>query len=184
MPSNNFYEKMYPTAQTIHMATGGRMFISVLLGQMALETREGTSRVFLEDNNGAGINFVPGVSIASGSDGRWAKYFAYSEFGQDYVRVITLPGHGYPEVLAATTIEEQVAALSRSGWDAGHYGGNGANILAIIKNNNLEQYDHGVVTTPTPSPGVNNASNFSKDTILQIGLAVIGIAELLQSGKK
>lgn len=117
---------------------------SAILAQWALESGWGTSHLAREHNNLGGIKRVPesagGATPADPSSG-FAAYPSLAGFGSDYVRVLQIRAHGYPAVLAAgaatyptarARAEAVIRAMAASDYDAAHYGGTGANVLAVL----------------------------------------------------
>ena len=137
-----FYRNVAGHAQRASEALG--IFPSVILGQWGLETGHGTSWLVPENNLG-GIKYV-GQSQASGyvtresDNAKFATYKTVNDFVDDYIRVLSINGYGYPEVRKATTVEAQAEALGESGYCAGD-SDYGEKILRIIKNQGLRKFD-------------------------------------------
>jgi flagellum-specific peptidoglycan hydrolase FlgJ len=141
MSAADFFSTYGPYAKRASSSLG--IPASVILGQWALESAYGSSDVFRNNNNLAGIKHVSS-SIDSGiSPSGYSKYRDLNQFTDDYIRVMN---NGlYDDVKKAGSVEGAVFALGSSPWAETHYkdsnGIEGGNLLAVIKNNNLSQYD-------------------------------------------
>jgi hypothetical protein len=96
-----------PTASEVSRGTGIDPY--VLLAQWACET-------------GWGV-FVYGFNLGNIRCSRtsFCRYLSLEEFAN--ACIYTWHNGYYPDVLAATTPQAQLAAICASPWDAGHYGG-------------------------------------------------------------
>lgn len=110
-----------PLAVGLERATG--VAALVIVAQWAHETGYGTSPLYLEHRNLAGIRNARNKAFR-GPVAPGTTFRHYDTLGQsldDWVRVIRLPD--YDAVRAAHGIDAQIAALGASPWDAGHYRG-------------------------------------------------------------
>lgn len=149
----SFFTTYAPTAKKVQAATG--LFASVALAQWANETRYGESLNWPGyEWNFAGIA-IYGPGSTNGFPSRTAGIQAYIE---------NIKATTYASVLAAKTWDGQAKALGASPWATGHYestqtgGYPGSELVAIIQQNNLAQYDSGVggasrATTVAPLTG-------------------------------
>jgi flagellum-specific peptidoglycan hydrolase FlgJ len=141
MSAADFFSTYGPYAKRASSALG--VPASVILGQWALESAYGTSTVFKNNNNLAGIKHVAS-SIDSGvSPSGYSKYRDLNQFTDDYIRVMN---NGlYDDVKKAGSVEGAVFALGSSPWAETHYrdsnGLEGGNLLTVIKSNSLTQFD-------------------------------------------
>jgi flagellum-specific peptidoglycan hydrolase FlgJ len=153
MAINDFILKVLPYARKA--AAELNMPVSVILAQWGVESGGGTSR-FAKGGNLAGLQHNKytidggGAPFTQSTTGNaFANYNGNLDlFAKDYVRVMKLSY--YDKVRAAGTVDETVKALVESKFDAGHYGGTGANIKSWINSYKLTQYDGaaaGSVTT-------------------------------------
>lgn len=164
MENKAFYKKLYPYAKYIYLITG--MPVSVLLAQFAHESGF-ESPSWIGHNNYAGITNPGGAT-------RFKQYATIIGFANDYVKTIRLKY--YAGVLAAVkakrTPDEIALELSKSPWDAGHYGG-GQSLLAKMKADNLYQYDQGLGLTMEKSPE-QQATDLQKAVFGESGIALFG----------
>jgi flagellum-specific peptidoglycan hydrolase FlgJ len=140
MGREDFFTSMAPYAAKASSATG--VPIPVILAQWGLESAYGTSEVYKNNNNLAGIKHVSS-SIDSGiSPSGYSKYNSLDQFVQDYVRVMSISY--YDNVRQAGTVDGAVSALGASPWAETHYrdssGQAGGNLMSVIEANELEKY--------------------------------------------
>jgi flagellum-specific peptidoglycan hydrolase FlgJ len=115
---------MAPWAEEASRLTGGRLLVPVILAQWALETGWGTSKLFVDGHNVAGVK----------NGGAFRVYPTLAAGVQDYAMVF-LRFEWYSPVLEAGAEgpEAQARALAASPWDAGHYGDPpGADLLPVL----------------------------------------------------
>ncbi|NPV89136.1 hypothetical protein HPY42_06520 [Coprothermobacteraceae bacterium] len=132
IPPEKFWEKMYPYA--LDVAAELEIPPSVCLAQWAIESSFESPR-WCDYNNYAGIT--------DGGPPHFRRYDTIDDFIRDYIRVLRLSY--YREVLELAKqhapAEEIARALGRSPWDAGHYGGDGKNLIAVMRRYNLFLFD-------------------------------------------
>lgn len=136
-----FWAEALPWARQVHAAMP-EMFVSVVLAQWAEETAYGGPDWSPNNNPGNVGSF----------DGQPVNKFPTMQTGVNaYMQ--TLQNGYYPAVLAAKTWAAQCYALGVSPWASGHYeaagGPPGEDLIKIVENYNLTQYD-GAAPTPTP----------------------------------
>lgn len=107
MTPQQFVAAYLPTAQRVSAGTGIDSF--VLLAQWANETAWGA---VIRGNNLGNIRCSPTS---------FCQYATLDDFADAAVR--TFHNGYYPNVLAATTVAAQLAAIVASPWSSGHYGG-------------------------------------------------------------
>lgn len=93
-----------------------------IVAQWAVETGWGTSAMFRESHNLAGVKrsrTTPGAPVRPG--GTFRHYASFGEALDDWVRVMSLPY--YARVRAAGDVRGACVALGESPWDARHYRG-------------------------------------------------------------
>lgn len=146
-------------ARAVYNAT--RIPVSVILAQMAIETAYGTSNLWLNCHNPAGIN-GPGTGVCQG----FASYPSYAAAASGYAA--TYHNGYYARVLAAAASgasPNQVAvALGQSPWAESHYQGRcgtpGCQLIQVMQTFHLTRYDvptthtTNPIPTPTTTPGV------------------------------
>lgn len=116
-----FIDWAVPAAVEASRRTGVRW--QVIVAQWCHETGFGTSDLFLHHRNLAGVKNAGDVRfrgpVKPGTQFR--TYASIEESLDDYVRVLSLPN--YLKVRFDGTVEQQIAWLGESPWDAGHYRG-------------------------------------------------------------
>jgi hypothetical protein len=184
---SKFTDMMHPYAQRASSATG--IAVEVILGQWVHETADGTSNVFKNANNAAGIKKVEN-SIASGNYGAYAKYSSLDQFTSDYIRVMKLSY--YDKVRQASGIEAQAQALGMSPYAESHYseidydkdGKNeaGESILYRIKQQGLASVSGTVNGTEfkVPMPNVESMSQSQLKQYAIIGAIVLGVVAAMK----
>lgn len=154
MNQDAFFKQYAPYA--MKAATALNMPVSTILAQWGIESTYGTSAVFQNNNNLAGIKHV-GSSIDIGiSPSGYARYKDIDQFTQDYIRVMN---NGlYENVKSAVSPEDTAYALGGSLYAEGTYD-KGQHIVDVIKNYNLKQFDGLAVAN-------NHPYGFDKNTIM------------------
>jgi len=142
-----FLEKYAPQARSVSSATQVRA--SVILAMWGHESAFGSSAIFRENNNIAGIKYV-GQSLATGENRNHAVFPSVSASIQDYQRILGLPY--MREVRAATSPEREVRLICDSPYATDELYGD--KVLGLWRKYNMSQYDDGA-TEPrvTPLPG-------------------------------
>lgn len=131
--------------------------VSVIIAQWGIETGWGTSTLWRQSHNYAGI----------GGPGGFRSYPDRAAGLADWIKVIS--GRLYDKVRAHPGDPTAAAvALAESPWDAGHYKGGGAGntLLTTIASFGLTRYDSGQPPTPTnpaapATPGGSSGSGGS-----------------------
>lgn len=154
---DDFFKKYSPYA--MKAASVLDMPVSTILAQWAIESTYGTSEVFKNNNNLAGIKKVKSsIALPDPSPSGYARYKDIDQFTQDYIRVMN---NGYYEhVKAADTPENTAYALGNSLYAEGTYD-KGQHIVDTIKNFNLKQFDG----LAAPGPITTHPYGFDKQTI-------------------
>jgi lysozyme len=164
MTHEEFFKLMYPYAQTASHKT--TVEASVILSQWALESNYGNSDVAKNAKNYAGIkNAGWDDPYNSGVYSKY-KYSVYPNIGyfeKAYSKFMLQPN--YKLVRNATGYKNTAIALGQSPWAERPYNG-GQDLLTIIKQYNLTQYDRGhaiiqPVSTPQPTK-ITGATSKSK----------------------
>lgn len=157
-------------ARTVSAST--QIPVSVILAQMADETAYGTSGVWLQCRNPAGIN-------GSGCGG-FQSYPSYTAAAQGYAA--TYHNGYYAHVLAVAASgasPDQVAiALGQSPWASSHYygyGQDGGILLNIMQTYNLTQYDHAASPQPSPHPNPIRQQPAVLIPVIFITLGLLGV---------
>lgn len=160
-------------AATVYAQT--RILRSVILAQMAVETGFGTSNLWLNCHNPAGIN-----GSGTGGCAGFASYPTYTAAAQGYAA--TYENGLYSGVLAAAqagdSAETIAVAVGESPWAASHYrgvcGADGCQLVAMIQQWNLTQYDGTTIKTTTPTTSVPLFSTPRSEAILYgVGAALL-----------
>jgi hypothetical protein len=128
----------------------------------------GTSRLFLEDHNAGGIKFV-GQAEAQGAVEDFAEYGSLAKFTEDYIRVLSLEGYGYPAVRAAGSPAAAIRALQQSGYAAEGYTG-----LPNLYYQDFTDVDMGGVSLPA-SGQVTAAVSAAATEKPWVYLAIVGL---------
>jgi hypothetical protein len=144
---NQFVQQMLPYARQASQATG--VHVPVILAQWGDETGWGTSELWSNDHNLAGVEGASGLLLHCGS---------IEEGVQGYIACMN-QDH-YTSVREAQGWQAQTVALGQSHWDGGHYNlhgaGPGTALIGIVGDFNLTQYDTGgpgdVAASPTLAP--------------------------------
>lgn len=160
----SFFEDMSPYAAQASQNTG--VPAPVILAQWALESNYGQSDLAQRADNLAGITFAGSSSIADGTTNGYAQYKDYSQFVQDYTRVMNLPY--YDNVRNAGSVEGAIQALSNSPWAESHYDG-GQALADIINQNGLANINYSAPSTS--GSGVDQKKN-NGDSVVAAGDSV------------
>lgn len=160
MSDQTFINDVVSLAQAASAKTGVRP--SVIIAQWCNETGFGTSEAWNVGNNFAGVS--PGGVIASYPN-KLAGLQAY----------IDTMNNGYYNAVKDAGKQGAIAqaeALGRSPWAASHYGNPpGSDLVSIIEQFNLTQYDTG--TEPTPSPLPTETDFMDNETFLRFAYRII-----------
>jgi flagellum-specific peptidoglycan hydrolase FlgJ len=177
MANSEFFNMVLPYAKRASQALN--IPVSVILAQWGYESTYGTSDVYKNNYNLAGIKKVPS-SIAIGvSPSGYAKYSGLDQFTSDYIRVMN---NGlYDDVKKAQSVNDTAVALGKSPWAGLHYVGStgkpGDAILAVIKDNNLAQYDQVTTNDVFNMAGIgqyiNGLSTQEKESLATIGAVAV-----------
>lgn len=146
MSPRSFFDQVAADARMASSRTG--VPVSVILAQWAIETGYGTSRAWLKGNNYAGVS--PG--------GRLADYPTRTDGLAAYIA--TLQHRRYDPIRHTSSAHGAAVALGQSPWAESHYGGDGRQLIQVMDQWGLSQYDTGtgpagVTVQPVgiPSPG-------------------------------
>jgi flagellum-specific peptidoglycan hydrolase FlgJ len=169
---------MFPYAKAASLRLS--IYPSVILAQWAHESYYGYSDIALRTGNLAGLKHAT-QSIDNGAYNGFADYKGDTgKFVQDYIRVLSINGYGYPDIKKGIGAYEQALAFSKTSYDQDHYNLNSAGssnyITQKMEYDKLYQYDgqgSGSYVVSVPE---------TEDKIL-IGLTVIaaGIGLLIAS---
>ena len=143
----SFWPEALPWAQQAHSVTG--VLVSVILSQWAIETGYGGPDWLPPRNNPGNVgNFSAGGQLD----------FPTLAAGVVGYEKCMMQGY-YVGVRTASGYVNQSLALGYSPWAGGQYrlpgGGPGSELIYVVQNYNLTQYDGGApqpVPTPTPTP--------------------------------
>lgn len=163
----SFFTDYLSDARTASSATG--VLTSVILAQFADETTEGASSAFVHGNNFAGV-----------SGGGKVLSYPTKLYGLDaYIETLNLPY--YDSVRAASGRLAQAIALGKSPWAAGHYNAKaynagasesvilanaGVDLVNIINENALSQYDGAVANNPAAGTSSGSGSTVSPGALI------------------
>lgn len=155
MTAQAFFADRLDEARRASAATG--VPVSTILAQWALETAFGTSRLWRQQNNPAGIT--------RGGVSRGFAAYPSREAGVD-AYIATLNHPRYAAVRQAGSGVEAARQLGLSPWDAAHYGGQGENLTRLIDQYGLTAYDPAGGGNPPAAAG----GGVSDATVRPVGL--------------
>ena len=158
-----YFAKMLPYGAKVERRLGIDKEIAV--AWWSWETHWGTNESSRKGNNHGGIKFT---SNADFKVGMYAGYNSISRFVDDFVRVLTIPGYGYPGVLASANINgpDDVAGITRA-MNASKYAQDDYNISTIRER--VERIRN-MTYRPAASPEVNDSN---REQYAAIGAALV-----------
>lgn len=145
-----YAETMFPYAQRAHEGTG--LPVSLVIAQWWNESAAGTSSLARQHNNHGGIKYTK--AGAEYEAGPYAGYRSIDAFVRDYVRVLNLSYYAEVRRVARSGagVEEVARALGRSPYAESGYG-QGENLIALIRGQNLTRFDRPGSAPSGPGPG-------------------------------
>jgi uncharacterized FlgJ-related protein len=172
--SEAYYKTMLPYAKQVEQATG--LPSSLIVSWWSWETNFGTNRGAKELNNHGGIKYIDGRSpYQSYKSGMYAGYGSIDLFVKDYIRILNIKGHGYPEVLdhQGETWEKITRDMNISAYAEADY-----NIPEIIKRAKAAMKITGETIAAPSLPSTENLSSQELKTYAGIGLALFAAVAL------
>jgi uncharacterized FlgJ-related protein len=167
---------MLPYAKKVEQAVG--LPAPLVVAWWSWETGHGTNRGAKELNNHGGIKWIDGRSpYQSHESGMYAAYKSLDDFTKDYIRILNINGHGYPEVrdVAGESWEKITQDMNESAYAEADY-----NIPKIMERAKAAAKLSGG-SSPTPSPDVSGLSSQELQTYATIGLAAVAFIALTKS---
>jgi len=158
MTSKEFFDKYYGYAQKASSALG--LPAELILAWWSWETGWGTNKGALLWNNLGGIKYTKYADYKAGN-GMYAGFNTLDNFVKDYVRILTIPGYGYPEVLAARGLSYELItkAMNRSSYAEADY-----NVTDIVKR--AETFKSYAMGGRSPAPAQSNQVTINKADVV------------------
>jgi hypothetical protein len=170
--SNSYYQKMLPYAKQVEQAVG--VPAPLIVSWWSWETNFGTNRGAKELKNHGGVKWIHGRSpYQAYQSGMYAGYRTIDHFVKDYIRILNIDGHGYPEVrnVEGESWEKITQDMNASAYAEADY-----NIGTIMERAREAAKFSGGTVPPSTDP--SNLSSQELKSYAGIGLALVAAVAL------